>query len=270
MNNTPTELLVESRLRGALPDGFNTTIVDENRLRQLQNTDYQSVLNDVVSDYMDFERTEMDVVEETIQRAFTAYQTDDRTVELPALGLIQDMATVQRFAAYYKGDNDTPSGTIKGPRDAGPDDIVLTPITPEVFEEITGNSQGTYKAAGLSGGSTLDLVGDAGLPEAGNTNGNSLTLDDDEMLLFTGDVIDASSGRSVLSKFMWNDIDGEDYGPIPNYLTSRFSGFNLFTTQGAWIKSTADLDAKVYEDGDAEPVPVGFYLAPGTKAPTLV
>lgn len=269
-NETATELLTESRLRGVLSDGFQTTLADTDRLRQLQSVDYQSILSDVVDDYRDFTLTELDVVEEQVQRVFTAYQTDDRTVELPGVGLIQTMNTVERFAAYYKTDNDTPSGTVKGPMRAGPDDIVLTPITPEVYEEVSGNATDTFDATGLTGGNTLDLVGDAGLPENNNSNNASLNLDDDEMLLFSGDIVDAAGGKSVLSQFQWNDIDGEDYGPVPNLLTSRFSALHTFLTQGAWVKSTADLDAKVYEDGDAEPVTVGWYMAPGTKAPTLV
>lgn len=260
-------LETEAALLERLPDGFDTTLVEEDRLRQLNDAD-RSVLGDVVDDYGNFTLNEEQIIQAEIERTLTAFQTDDRTLEFPGTAIEFDH--LLDFAAYYKGDNDTPSGTIKDARRAGPDDIVFSFANPEVYGEISGNTINTYNIEGATGGSRVEVVGDAGLNEAGNTNGNSLTLDDDEMLFFTGDYIDLSSGQSIVSKIQWEDVDGESYGPDDGILQGRLSSTHILTAQGAWVKSTADLDAKAYEDGNAELVPIAFYMAPGTKAPTLV
>lgn len=263
-----TELLAESRLRGALPTGFKSTLADSNRLRQLSNADMSSI-TEVVDDYGDNDLTERDLIRSEIQSVITAFQTPERTLELPATGL--EFENLQRFAAYYKQDNETPSGTIKNLRRATVDDIVFTFASPEVFEEISGSNQDTYEVTGLTGGNTLELVGDNGL-ESGTTNnaGNTLSLDDDEMLYFTGDFIDLSDGKSVITKTQYVDIDGEDYEPVDGVLSGRLSGTHLMTGQGAFVKQTVDIDAKIYASGDAEVVPVAFYMAPGSKVPSLV
>lgn len=260
-------LEIENAMAGELPDGFETTLVEENRLRQLDNADLNA-LSDVVEDYKSFTLTEQQIIRTEVQRALTAYQTPERTMEFPGTALEFDH--IQAFAAYYKADNDTPSGTIKDPRRAGPDDIVFSFANPEVYAEISGNTQNTYNIDGVTGGNRVEVIGDNGLNPASPTNGTSLQLDDDEMMYFTGDYVDLSGGQSVISKIQWQDIDGEDYGADDGVLNMRLSGTHLLTAQGAWVKSTADLDAKAYEDGNAELVPIAFYMAPGTKAPSLV
>lgn len=262
-----TQLLSESRIRGSLPEGFQTTLAESDRLRQLNNADL-SILADVVEDYGNNTLTERDIIRSEIQSVLTAFQTPERTLELPATGI--EFKRLQQFAAYYKADNDTPSGTIKTEQRVGTDDILFTFATPEVYEEISGNAQDTFEVTGLTGGSTLDVVDQDGLAETGQTSGTSLTLDDDEMMYFTGDFIDVSEGRSNITKVQWSDIDGDDYGPDNGFFNNRLSSTHLFAGQGAWVKSTADLDAKVYTDGNAEVVPVAFYMGPGTKAPNLV
>jgi hypothetical protein len=262
-----TQSLLESRIRGTLPTGFQSTLQGSDRLRELANAD-MGVLNEVVEDYGQNVLTEQDVVREEVQRVMTSFQTPERTVELPGTGL--EFENIQRFVADYKQDNDTPSGTVNNERTVNTDDILFTFATPEVYAEISGNPQTNFKNDDLSEGDTLEVIGDAGLSSAGNTNGLSLELDDDERLYFTGDFIDFSGGKSNVTRIQWSDVDGEDYGPSNGLFSNRLSGMHLFSGQGAYVKSTADLDAKVYEGGAAEIVPVAFYIAPGTKAPSLV
>jgi len=262
-----TELLSESRLRGAMPDGFKTTLVDSNRLRQLDNADLNAI-TEVVDDYGDYDLTERDLIRQEVQSVMTSFVTPERTMELPATGL--EFERLQRFAAYYKRDNETPSGTVKNLRRATVDDIVFAFATPEVYEEISGTAQDNYWATGLTGGNTLELVDQDGLPDGGQTAGTTLSLDDDEMLYFTGDYIDLSDGQSAITKVHMADIDGEDYEPVDGVFQNRLSGTHTFVGQGAWVKQTVDIDAKIYEDGDAEVVPVAFYMGPGSKVPALV
>lgn len=266
-NATGTQTLSETRIRGSLPDGFTSTLVDSDRLRQLSDADPAS-LDAVVEDYGSNTLTERDVIRTEVQKVLTAFQTPDRTIELPATGL--EYERIQQFAAYHKNDNDFPSGTIKDETRANTDDLVFTFASPEVYEEITDTAQDTFVAEGLDGGTETDLVGDTGLPETNPSTGDSIELDDDEALYFTGDYIDLSGGQSGVTKIQWQDIDGEDYGPDNGLFSARLSSTHLFTGQGAWVKTTADLDAKVYEDTRAEIVPVAFYIGPGTKAPNLV
>lgn len=261
-------LEIEKALGSEMPSGFDTTLIESDRLRQLGNTSPGQNLSNVVEDYGSNTLTERDVIRTEVQRVITAFQTPERTLELPGTQL--EFAHLQQFASYYKADNDTPSGTIKDPKRADTDDIVFTFANPEVYEEITGTAQDTFEQTSLTSGNTLDLVGENGVDESSNTNGESLSLDADEMLYFTGDFIDFSPGQGEISKIQWTDIDGQDYGPDDGLFSQRLSSTHIFTGQGAWVKSTADLDAKVYADGDAEVVPVAFYMGPGTKAPSLV
>jgi len=261
-------LTIQSALADELPDGFDTTLLASDRLRQLNNVNVADILGDTVEDYDGNTLTERDIVRVETERVINGFQTPERALELPGTAL--NFSYLEAFAAYYKQDNDTPSGTVKDPARANTDDIVFTFANPEVYEQITGNGQDTFKAQGLNGGTVYDVIGDSGLAETGPTNGTSVSLDDNEMLFFTGDYIDISGGESVVSKIRWTDVDGEDYGANDAILYNRLSGTHVLTSQGAWVKSTADLDAKVYEDGNAEFVPVAFYMAPGTKAPGLV
>lgn len=263
-----TELLAESRLREILPDGYESTIYDSNRLRQLENADLSN-LEDVVDDYGQYQLTERQVIESEVQRVLTSFVTPERTLEFPGTGLEYYNDHIVQFASRYKANQDTPSGTIKDARRAGPDDIVFTFASPEVYDEISGTAQDTFFADGLSSPGELELIGDNGLPDGGNSSDASLQLDDDEMLFFTGDFIDLSGGQSVLTAGNWADIDGEDYGRDDFIYSNRLAGTHVATMQGGWVKQTADLDMKIYQDGDAEVVPVAFYMAPGGKAPSL-
>lgn len=266
-----TTFTVEQALAGELPEGFDTTLPESERLRQLQGAD-TSVLSEVVEDYGQNALTERDVVRAEIQRVMTSFQTPEAqegaTLELPGTAL--EFTNLQRFAAYYKTDNDTPSGIVKDSMRASPDDIVFSFATPEVYQEITGTAQDTFKVTGVEGGNQIELLGDSGLNETDPTPGSSLSLDKNEMLYFTGDYIDLTGGQNVLTKLQWEDVDGEHYGPNDGTLQNRLSATKIFTSQGAWIKSTADLNAKAYEDGVAEIVPVAFYMAPATEAPSLI
>jgi hypothetical protein len=262
-----TELLTESRLRGNLPPGFKTTLYDSDRLRQLENADL-STLNDVVDDYGSYELTEDDIIKAEIQRVLTAFQTPERTMEFPGTGMEVMNDHIRSFAARYKANQDTPSGTIKDARRANPDDIVFTFATPEVYDQISGSSQDNFDVTGQSVG-TLELVDTDGLPDGGQSADTSLDLDDNEMLYYTGDFIDLSSGQSIFTAIQYVDIDGEDYGPDNGLFSTRLSGNHIFTGQGAWVKQTVDIDAKVIADGDAEIIPVAFYMGPGTNAPSL-
>jgi hypothetical protein len=264
-----SDTVMERRLRGALPDGFQTGIYDTDRLRQLSNAD-TSNLGDTVDDYGNNTLDEAAIINTEVQRVMTALQTPERTIELPMTGLAHESGLISAFASKYKSNQDTPSGTIKDARRAGVDDIVFTFATPEVYDEVSGTGQSTFEVSNLSSGNTLELVDQDGLPAGGETGDTSLSMDDDEMMFFTGDYIDLSEGQSAVTKIQWSDIDGDDYGPDDGILSTRLSGTHYFAGQGAWIKSSADLDAKVYADGDAEIVPIAFYMGPGSNAPSLV
>lgn len=267
MPRSGTELLSEARFRGAMPDGFKTTLTDSNRLRQLSNADLNAI-TEVVADYGDNDLTERDLIRAEIQRVMSSFVTPERTLELPGTGM--EFERLQRFAAYYKRDNETPSGTVKNLRRATVDDIVFMFATPEVYDQISGTAQDNFISTGLTGGNTLEVIDQDGTVDGGQTAGTSLDLDDNEMMYFTGDFIDLSDGKSVITKFAYPDIDGEDYEANSHLFANRLSGTHTVLSQGAWVKQTIDIDAKIYDDGDAEVVPVAFYMAPGSNVPNLV
>jgi len=258
----------------ALPSGFQSTFYEADRLRRLAGVDPQSTLSDTVDEFSvsgsSSTLTESNVIDSVVEGWLTQFITPERTIEFPGLGLSREENLIQKFAAKYKNDNDTPSGTIKDVARAGTDDILFTFATPEVYSEISGTQVNDFLQTGLTAGNRLDVVGDAGVDEGANTAGNSLQLDPDEYLFFTGDFIDLSEGKSVVTATELADVDGEDFGPVNGLFSSRLSGTHILTTQGTYATATVDIDAKVYDDGDAEVVPVAFYMAPGSKAPDLV
>lgn len=262
---------LEEAIAASLPDGFKTTFKDSDKLRKLQGEQVNN-LGQTVEDYDNFKLTEQDIIENEAQKILTSYLLPERTLELPGLALSLEQNLLKKFAARYKRDNDTPSGTIKDVSRAGTDDIVFTFATPEVYNEVNDNagSVSNFQMPGQSAGTTLELIGQGGVDEGVNTNGNSLSLDNDEYLFFSGDFIDLSDGQMVVTKTQWTDVDGEDYSYDDAIFQSRLSGSHVVTTTGTYATATVDLDAKVYEDGDPEVVPVAFYMGPGTKAPSLV
>lgn len=268
-----TELLKEATWRGESPDGYKTTLLDEDRLRELEDQQpddgVPDNLTNTISDYRSYNLREVETIRLEVARTLSSFLTPERTLELPGTGMEMANDHITQFASYYKDDNETPSGTIKDARTAGPGDIVFTFASPEVYEEVSGTSQDSFVRTDLNGGEALDVVGDEGVDES-NSEDASLELDDDEMMFFTGDYIDLSEGKSVITKIQWTDVDGESYGPDNGIFDNRLSGAHVLTAQGAHVRSTADLDAKIYTDGDAEIVPVAFYMGPGTKAPSLV
>ena len=262
-------------LANDLPDGFQTTLLDSARLRDLSDAD-TSVLDGTVAEYSgpgnrSYTFTEKTVIDREVERAVTSLVTPEATLELPGTALAADNEMLHKFAARYKADNDTPSADLKPVELAGANDVVFTFATPEVYEEVTGVEQDNYIRTGLQAGSTVDLIGDNGLGTGAqaNTNGASLNLDADEMMYFTGDFIELASD-STITKTQWTNIDGEDYDATSALFQSRLSGTHVITTQGAFVQTEADLDAKVYKDGDSEIVPVAFYMGPANKAPSLV
>jgi len=276
-----SQLAGESSLTENLPPGFQSTFLDPDRLRALRRSNPAQSLGDTVEEYSSGGQTstltEEDIISSTADRVLTQFLTPERTLEFPGLALALNdgggSSLLEQFAAKYKEDNATPSGTIKDPARVGTDDIVFSFATPEVYSEIAnGDLSGpdTFEQSGLTGGNTLQLVGDAGVDEATNAAGATLSLDDDEYLFFTGDYVDLSEGKSVLTATQFKDVDGEDFGPMNALFSQRASGAHIMTTQGTYATASVDLDAKVYADGDAEVVPIAFYMAPGRKAPALV
>jgi len=266
-----TKTTLEEVYEATLPSGFRSTFLEADRLRRLNNAN-TSLLGDIVEDYGSNQLTENDIIANHAERVLTSFLTPERTIEFPGLALClsDENNLLEKWAARYKSDNDTPSGTIKDPARAGTDDIVFSFATPEVWEQVSGTAQSDYKQTGLTAGSTLNLVGNAGMDEAANTDGSSLSLDPDEYLFFTGDFLDLSEGKSVVTATQLTDVDGKSFGPIDSVLSGRLSGAHIMTTQGTYATASVDIDAKVYEAGDAEIVPLAFYLGPGTKNPALV
>jgi hypothetical protein len=260
----------EEAITASLPAGFKNLFYEGSRLRKLMNTQTNN-LGGTVEEYGDNVLTEQNVIENMAQRVLTSYLTPERTMELPGLALCLNDGLLSQWAAHYKNDNDTPSGTIKDPARANVDDITFSPINPEVFYQINDDTTlpSNWITTGHTAGDTLEVVGDEGHDATNNTNGNALQLAPDEQVFFTGDFVDLSEGKSIVSKTQLSDVDGEDYGPVDAVLQTRLSGAHILTTQGTYATDSVDIDAKVYEDGDTELVPVGFYLGPGRKNPVL-
>jgi len=260
----------EQALEDALPSGWNHTLYDPEQIRRLQGAP-MNTLGDTVDEYQGSTITESDIIQYVVSRTLTAFKTVEETIEFPGLGLATEgtPSLLERFAAKYKEDNDTPSGTIKDPARAGADDIVFSFATAPVWNEIAGTTIDTFQQPGLTSGNTLELIGDSGIDETANGAGNTLSLDPDEYLFLTGDYVDLADGQSAVSAFELADLDSKGYGPVETLFQGRLSGTHVHTAQGGYATATLDVDAKVYESKDAELVPVAFYLGPGTKAPSL-
>jgi len=259
------EAIVES-----LPDGFANTFIEGSRLRRLKSNPTDN-LNNTVEEYQNFTLTEVDVINSMAQKILTSLVTPERTIELPGLALAVQENLLAQWSAGYKQDNDTPSGTIKDPERAQVDDIVLSPLTPEVYKQITGDNtlSPNFISSGLTAGDRLNVVGDGGHDDSAST-GSPLSLDLNEQVFLTGDFVDLSQGQSVVTATEYPDVDGASFGPSNAIAQTRHSGLHVMTTQGSYATDSVQVDAKVYADGDAELRPVGFYLGPGRNAPNLV
>lgn len=268
-----TQTLADAMVREVMPDGWKTTITDGDRVRQLADQDTGN-LDQTVDDYRGNTLTERNIVDFEVQRVLNAFLTPNRTMELPGTALEYDNGHIHAFASQYKESDDTPTGIVNSLRRAQSDDLVFTPVTPEVLNSVAGLSSGdgeyteNFQVTGNTAGDELTLIGEDGF---NSTTDAPLSLADDERLFFTGDIVDLQQGQSVLTRTEWATVDNktEDYGPIDDTLDKRLSGSRLGVGVGAYIKREGQLQGKVYDDGDTEPWPVGFYMAPGHKAPDL-
>lgn len=269
-----TSTLVEEYVRNNIPDGFQTTLTDADRLRELENVSHEGIIDDVVDDYSDETLTERNVIDYEVNRIMSSFLTPERTMELPGTALEYYTGRLYSFAAAYKQSDDTPTGTIKDIRRAQSDDLVFTPITPAVINMVAGNEPGdpgfvdNFMIEGASAGDEVVIIGQDGF---NSDTEAKLELDDNERMFFTGDTIDLTEGKSVLTRTEWVQVDGksEDYGPIDQTLDKRLSGARLGLGNGAYVKRDGELHARIYEDGDLEPYPVGFYMGPGSNTPDL-
>lgn len=262
---------VQFAVADSMPNGFKNLFVESSRLRRLKQFD-ASTLDGTVEEYGNNKITEAEIIEAVAQRRARSYLTPERTIAYPGLNLAINDNLLHLWAAGYKKDNDTPSGTIKDPERAGVDDIVFSPLTPAVFKKITDDDtlSPNFVSSGLSGGDELPVIADKGHDTDANTAGETLSIGTSEQIFLTGDFIDLSQGQSVVSGTQYNDVDGHDFGPTDVLMQSRHSGTHILTTQATYATDTLNLHAGVYDDGDAELVPVGFYLGPGRKAPDLI
>ena len=269
-----SETLTESRIRDVTPPGFETTLTDDGRLRQLHNQDVDDVLSSIVQDYEGNTLDEKGIIDYEIQRTLTSFLTPERSMELPGTGLEYSNGNLYSFAAMYKQSDDTPTGVIQDLRRAQSDDLVFTFATPEVYNNIIGADPGdaeyvdNFKIEGVEEGEEVVLVGEGGYNSSAE---EPLDLGDNERLYFTGDYVDVSSGKSIFNRHEWVSVDGqtEDYGPMSFIFDNRLSGANLGFGHGAHLKRDGELHLKAYEAGDAELWPVAFYMAPGHRAPGL-
>jgi len=259
---------IVNRFKQINPEGWSTTLMDGKRLRRLEQADV-SELDHVVTEYGSNELQEVDVIRREALKVADSYINPEGAYDIPGLMHALDNMHLEKFAAQYVADADTPSGNIAPVELAGSSDVIFTFATPEVWGEISEASKPNFKQTGLKAGDTLELIGDAGIYSEISSADTALQLDSDEWLFFTGDVIDLS-GNGAITKLQLANVDGEtDYGPSSLTLQQRASDANILTGQGAIAQNELDLDAKIYQDGDAEPIPVAFYMAPGTKSPSL-
>lgn len=268
-----TQTLTERRVRASTPEGFQTTLTDDGRLRSLENQDITGI-EDIVQDYEGKTLTEKAIIDFELERTITSFLTPERTIELPGTGLEYGNGHLYAFAAQYKQSDDTPTGTIQDTRRAQSDDLVFTFATPEVYNGIIGAEPGdpnytaNFKIEDVDEGEVVTLIGEDGFNSATDAK---LSLADNERLFYTGDFIDVSSGKSIFNRQEWVEVDGqtEDYGPYDWLLSNRLSGANVSMGHGAYVKRDAHLNVKAYEAGDAELWPVAYYMAPGHQAPDL-
>lgn len=267
---------VVKSLMDVSPSGWKTTLMDEKRLRSLESAPVNELSN-IVAEYGKNKITEKDVIQKEAVKVANSYLTPDGIYDLPGLMLALDNKHLQKFAAAYVGDADTPSGNVAPVELADSSDTIFTFATPEVWDEIASDPDNNGSSTGknnflqdsLTAGNTLDLIADGGIDSSTSSSDTTLTLNQDEYLFFTGDVIDLS-GNGCITKLKITNKDGEsDYGPSTATLQERASDARVLTGQGAFIQNEVDVDAKVYQDGDAELVPIVFYMGPGTKAPGL-
>lgn len=275
-------LEIQNSFNRVLPEGWTTTLQNARRIQNLSTTYnewYDESLNPkgewsdhplggVVEDMTIQDETatlrEHHIVLNAIEEVRTAFETPERVLPFPGMELNKKF--ILAWAIEYKKDNDTPSGLILNNKLATNDDLVIEFATPEVYSDSGNSTADNFIQTGLSAGNEVDLVGADGVGGS-----NELSLADHEQYFFTGDFVDADpSNDAVITAYQFAQVDGEgDYGITDATIQERVSNLNTALVQGAIVKSDVDINAKVYDGGDAEVIPGAFRLASGSNATSL-
>lgn len=159
-------------------------------------------------------------------------------------------------AAVAKFKDEVYNGNIKRRIDAEHDDIVVELADRSVFATMVAGDFHNFKGTVASEAATLEIV-----PRGSDTG--YATLDDDEWLFFTGDLIDFDPDAAI-SDVIYDNVDGKtQYNSEPVQLQFKDSDIQIGRVSAMLVKSRIDLDGYASTGGTSEIFPVAIHIARG-------
>lgn len=195
--------------------------------------------------------SEIDIINDVLDDISTI-RLSDRDIKLEGLERNRKMI----IAAVAKFKDEVYNGNVKRRIDAEHDDIVVELADRSVFATMVAGDFHNFKGTVATEGDTLEIV-----PRGSDTG--YATLDDDEWLFFTGDIIDFHSD-AIVSDVIYDNVDGKtQYNSEPVQLQYKDSDIQIGRVSAMLVKSRIDLDGYGSTGGKAEVFPVAIHIARG-------
>jgi len=218
-------------------------------------SDRASVLEPDALEFADRRVGEEEIIRDEIRRIQNQLRLSTRDMALPGLRANADMIV----GAVVKFKKDVYEGNIRPVHIAKHDDVTLELCKVLTVNGMTKKSISTWAQSGLSAGRVGIFP-----PGAGTGAKQHATLDDEEWLFFTGDLIDFNSD-AVFECVKYELVDGEtDFNPESIIMSQKGTDVQLGLVSAMLAKSEVKVAGRVTTSGDAELMPVAIHICRGS------
>ena len=217
--------------------------------------DRANVLEPDALEFADKIISEEEIIRDEIRRIQNQLRLSTRDMALPGLRANADLIV----GAVAKFKKDVYEGNIRPVYIAKHDDVTL-----ELCKVLTVNAM--TKKSITTWSQTVSAVGRVGIfpPGAGTGATQHATLDDEEWLFFTGDLIDFNSD-AVFECVQYELVDGEtDFNPESIILSQRGTDIQLGLVSAMLAKSEVKMAGRATTTGTAELMPVAVHICRGS------
>jgi hypothetical protein len=227
----------------------------------------KSFLSGNVLDIGGTSKSEYDLLRETLDY-YSLIQVDERSIAIPNFSKDSTKEIITAIVADFKNSKES-SRLVKPIEYASVDDIVVVPLTPDIFKNThtwldEGVSAGVYQFI-----PTADQVaapGDYGVGSV--TAKGKFTIDDDHVRIVITDMVDVIGSRNI-QKGEYT-VDNEDKFPYSfpnNALLGNVNAIPLPAVQV--MRINLDWNLRVLADGDVHMYPWGVAIMLGEYLPDL-
>lgn len=205
---------------------------------------------------------EEEIIRDEIRRIQNQLRLSTRNMALP--GLRANINNI--IGAVVKFKDDVYEGNIRPVYLAKHDDVTLELCKVLNVNGMTKKSISSWAQSAVTAGTAYGIFPPGATAD---TAACSATLDDEEWLFFTGDIIDFDSD-AAFECIEYEYVDGEqDYKPESILLSQKGSDIQLGLISAMLVKSRVLESARCTTTGSAELMPVAIHITRGSNVEGL-